>query len=313
MVNNSRITTVFFGTSHFAVPILEKLISDERFVIKAVITQPDRPVGRHQQVEESPVKAIAKNNNIPILQPDKIKSPEILAALKKIDAELNIVAAYGQIIPDNILNLPQHNSINVHSSLLPLYRGASPIHNAILNNEKETGVTIMLMDAKMDHGPILSQQSVKIMNDDITPSLELRLAEAGANLLVKTAIDWVAGKITPQEQDHSQATFTKILTRQDGHIDWNNSAEYISRQRRAYAPWPGIFTFWQDKKIELLNVEVVNRDLKAGLVIEDNGSMIIGCGDKALKINQLQLAGKKVTSGQDFLRGHPTIINATLK
>ena len=284
-----------------------------------VVTAQDKPVGRKQELTPSPIKKWALGVKLPILQIEKIK---------KINADLIIVAAYGQIIPKEILEIvdprlgrAKFGALNIHPSLLPKYRGASPIQTAILNGDKETGITIILMDEKMDHGPILGNSKFEIRNSKITYNeLTNELADLGADLLIKTLPNWIEGKIKPQPQDHSKATFTKIIKKEDGKINWNKSAEEIERMIRALDPWPGTFASLKSKvksqKLKVLKAEALkeNADKKVGEVfLTDDKKLAIQTGNGILILKQVQLEGKKMMPAKDFLNGHPEIVEAILK
>src|SRR3989344_324010 len=222
---------VFFGTSKFAVPALKKL-ADSDYEIAAVITQPDKPAGRKQELSPSPVKEAAQELGLKILQPSKLDSKFEIP-----DSDIFIVASYGKIIPKSILAIPKYGTLNIHPSLLPKYRGPSPIQSAILNGDKETGVSIMVLDAEMDHGPVLANVKAQISNNKGFRELHDGLAVTGAELLMEVLAKYINGEIKPQPQDHSQVTFTKIITKDDGRIDWNKPAEVINNLIRAYEDW----------------------------------------------------------------------------
>ena len=272
---------IYLGTPEFSAVILEALINSDH-EIAAVITNPDAPIGRKQILTPSPVKIIAEKNKIPIIKLEEIQK----------DADLAIVAAYGKIIPKNILNIPRYGTINVHPSLLPKYRGASPIQNTILNGDKKTGVTIMKLDEEMDHGPILAQAELPIAGNDTYESLSQKLTILGEKLLIKTIPDYVSGKIKPVEQKHAEATYTKIIKKEDGKIDWSKSATEIERIIRAFYPWPAAWAIWEGKVLKILEAEVR--------------------GDN-LEIKKLQLEGGKILSIKEFLNGHKDFSMACLK
>ena len=216
---------------------------DERFSVVAVVTQPDKPKGRELKLTPSPVKILAEKLNLPVLQPLKARDEKFIAELRELKPDLMVVVAYGQILPQAILDLPPHGCLNVHTSLLPKYRGAAPIQWAIANGEPETGVTIMKMDAGLDTGPILSTRRTPILPADDSQSLHDRLAQLGAELLVETIPDYVAGKISPQPQPAEGSSYAAKIKKEDGRIDWNQPAEKIWNRLRAFTPWPGAFTF----------------------------------------------------------------------
>ncbi|MEK7211721.1 MAG: methionyl-tRNA formyltransferase, partial [Patescibacteria group bacterium] len=247
--------TIFFGTPNFAIPALQKL-KEADFEIVGVFTEPSRPVGRHQEITPSPVKLFAEKSNLAVFEPESLKTSPFSKGgegdfwakqIKSLAPDIAVVAAYGQIIPQAIIDIPKYGFINIHPSLLPKYRGASPVQFAILNGERETGVTIMLMDEKMDHGPILAQEKIAIGDDEDTPSLLTRAAELGAKMLSPTIEGYLNKTIVPQEQNHEAATFSKILKKADGQIDWQKSALEIYNQIRAFRPWPGT---WNEFKIK---------------------------------------------------------------
>ena len=273
---------IFMGTPEFSVTILDVLI-DSDYEITAVITNPDAPVGRKQILTPSPVKVVAEKNKIPLIQLDEIRN---------LDVDLAIVAAYGKIIPKNILGIPRFETINIHPSLLPRYRGASPIQNAILNGDKKTGITIMKLDEEMDHGPILANGGLPIADSDTYESLSQKLAKIGAELLIKIIPEYISGKIKPIEQKHAEATYTKIIKKEDGKIDWSKSAIEIERMTRAFYPWPAAWTIWNGKILKILEAEV-----RGG----------------SLAIKKLQLEGGKILSIEEFINGHKDFNVASLK
>jgi len=276
---------IFLGTPEFGAIILEGLIKNNYSPV-LVITAPDKPVGRKQILTSPPVKKIAEKYNITVTQPEKIKEAAI--EIKNLNPDLIICAAYGQIIPKEILEIPKHGCLNIHPSLLPKYRGASPIQTVILNGDKETGVTIILMDEKMDHGPIIDQTKYKIPDDINHKELDSALAKQGAHLLVKTLPKWINGEIEAKTQDESNATYTKVLKKEDGKIEWKKSAEEIERQIRAFCPWPGTFAFIKHKN-KILRVKI----LEAGISKE-----------KKLIIKKLQPEGKKIMTLEEFKKGY---------
>ena len=271
---------IFIGTSSFAITTLEELI-ENNYEILAVITAPDKPVGRKQEVIPSPVKEIALKYNLLILQPKKIA--EIEKKIHELKPDLILVSSYGQMIPKSILDIPKKKSLNLHPSLLPKYRGASPIQTAILNGEKTTGITIMKIDEKMDHGPIIAQQETDIKPDDTYESLESRLSEEVTKLLIEILPRYFKNKIKPKIQDEDNATYTKILTRDDGRIDLKENVQKIERKVRAFYPWPGTWTEINNQRIKILKVKIK---------------------DGFLFLELIQPAGKKPMTGEEFFRGH---------
>lgn len=316
----SREKIIFIGTPEFGAIILEKLVksSQKPFL---VITEPDKPVGRKQVITPPPVKQLAEKYNIAVVQPEKIENCR--QDIENLKPDLGIVAAYGQILPKNILNIAKYGFINVHPSLLPHWRGSSPIQYAILKDDQKTGVTIMRMSEKLDAGPILAQKEIEIGPMETFLSLRDRLAELGAGLLIETLPKLLAGKMPPQPQDETKATYTKILKREDGKIDWRKPAESIDRQVRAFSVWPNSYALWpknsKETKIKILKSRVlispdhVRYPIGKVLVVPQN-EIGVQCGDgNFLVIEKLQLEGKKETLAEDFLRGNSDFIGAILE
>ncbi len=300
---------IFFGGGKFAVPAL--LALQENFEVVLVVTNPEKPVGRQKIVFPSAVEEKARELKLPVRIVEKFDDPTI-KEIQNQDADIFVVVDYGKIIPDAVIKIPKLGTINVHPSALPKYRGASPLQSAILAGEKETAITVMLIDDEMDHGPILTQKTVKIEPDDTYGSLYGRLSLEYPELLVKTMRQYVSGEIKPQEQNHSQATFTKLLKRSDGKIDWNKSADQILNMIRAYDPWPDTFTIWQNKNLKIFEAEKTLKKLPAGKVEIEEDDLLIGTGDLALKILSLQLEGKQKMTAAVFLNGNHSINDAQL-
>lgn len=299
---------VFMGTPEFAVPSLEQIVSD-KYELAAVYTQPDRPEGRGRAVAESPVKKAALRRGLTVLQPVTLRDPAEVERLAALKPDVIVVAAFGQILRQQVLDLPPLGCLNVHASLLPRHRGASPIPAAILAGDSETGVTVMLMDAGMDTGPILSQMIVGIEPQDTTESLTTRLALAGARLLGETLFPWSEGSLKPRPQEATRATYARPIKKEDGAIDWRLPATDISRRVRAFYPWPGCYTRWQGRLLRILEAVPLPREGKAvpGLVVAVPAgypSVVgVGTGDGVLGLLRVQLEGKRAISGADFLRG----------
>ncbi|MBI2552621.1 methionyl-tRNA formyltransferase [Candidatus Uhrbacteria bacterium] len=309
---------VFFGTPEFAVPTLTAL-DDAGFEIAAVVTQPDKPVGRGLRVETPPVKVKAEELGLTVLQPLSLGNAATSLS-DELRADFGVVVAYGKIIPKDVLNVFPRGILNVHPSRLPKYRGPSPIQAAILNGDRETGVTIMLLDEGMDHGAILAQAKIAITPKATGNSLNETLAQTGAKLLVETLPKYLAGEIKPQEQDHAQATYTKILTREDGHIDWNKPAQYIERQVRAYDAWPGTWTLWERRRLKILRAVLRHNTIGCaanrapGYVWKpEDRRLAVNCGAGSLILEQLQIEGKKPMSADEFLRGYPKFLGGILR
>ena len=298
------------GTAELSGASLEKLFGDKRYSVLAVVTQPDKPKGRDLKLTPSPVKVLAEKLNLPVLQPLKARDEKFISELRELKPDLIVVVAYGQILPQTILDLPPFGCLNVHTSLLPKYRGAAPIQWAIADGEPETGVTIMKMDAGLDTGAILSMRHTPIWPTDDSQILHDRLAQLGAELLIETISTFVAGKISPQAQPAEGLTYAAKIKKEDGHIDWNLPAEKIWNRLRAFTPWPGAFTFLKTElKPQLLKiwkVEVVGKSGIAGTILSaDKTGIVVSCGENALRILELQREGGKRLTAEQFLAGFP--------
>jgi len=297
---------VFFGTPSFALPALQTLFERTDEVV-AVVTQPDRERGRGRRVVFSPVKELTLRHHLTLLQPERVKEELFQETLRGLQPDIIIVVAFGQILPKSILNIPQYGAINVHASLLPQYRGAAPIAWAILNGEKVTGITTMVMDEGMDTGDILLQVETPIGNEETCETLHDRLASLGAQLLRETLEKMKAGNIHPIPQDHSKATYAPPLRKEDGHIDWKKGADEIDRQVRAFNPWPGAFTKLDDQWLKIYRGEVRERTLtgKTGAVVWVGSDFIeVETGKDSLRIKEVQLEGRRRMTIRDFLSGH---------
>jgi len=301
---------VFMGTPDFAVPTLNILIQHHDVI--GVVTQPDKPAGRNNQIKQSPVKEVALQAGIPVLQPKRIRKPEAIEELKQWDADFYIVAAFGQILPQAVLDMPKHASINVHASLLPRWRGAAPIQAAIREGDAETGITIMMIDAGLDTGDILTKRAVTIENDETAQTLHDKLASIGGDLLIETLPKYLSGEVQPQKQDESLVTYASQIKKEDGQIDWSQSAVSVERLVRAFTPWPGTFTFWNDKQLKIHSGTNGDEQAPQGQVIEKNGQIAIGTGDGLYYPKEIQLSGKKRMSINDFANGYSDFVGATL-
>jgi len=314
-----KLRTVFMGTSAFAEHILSALIGAQYDII-SVYTQPDKKVGRDQEIKKSPVKLMAEKNNIPVFEP-QIFDAETIKALNEQKPDLIIVAAYGKILPREVLELPGFGALNTHASLLPKYRGPSPIQNAILNGEKETGVTIMLMDAGIDTGDILSKQRIKIGENDTYEELLQTLTVLAAELLLETLPHWVERKIVPEKQNNSEATLCQLIERSDGRIVWTDDAESIYNRYRAFFPWPGVYAFWEYedalKRIKFNKISCLknNSEMKhhIGEVFQVGEKFGVQTTTGTIILEEVQLEGKNRTNIVDFINGYPNFIGAILK
>jgi len=314
---------IFMGTAELSCASLEKLAHDKNFQIAAVVTQPDKPKGRELKLQFSPVKILAEKLKLPLLQPAKARDEKFISELRGLQPDLIVVVAYGQILPQSILDLPEFGCVNVHASLLPKYRGASPIQSAILNGETETGVTIMKMDAGLDTGEILAQARTPILPGDDSQTLHDRLAQLGAELLAETIPNYAAGKISPKPQPAEGAGYAAKIKKEDGKIDWNEPAEKILNRLRAFTPWPGAFTSWsssfsllrsrdtlkrelQPQLLKIWKAEIVEKSGGAGEILSaDKNGIVVACGKNALRILELQREGGRRLSAREFLAGNP--------
>jgi methionyl-tRNA formyltransferase len=295
---------VFLGTPEFAVPSLDALVAAGHSVL-AVFTQPDRPKGRGQQLAESPVKQSALRLGVPVFQPERIRRPESFEQLGSLDAELMVVVGYGQIIPQSIIDLPRHGILNVHASLLPKYRGAAPIQWAIANGETTTGVTIMQIDAGLDTGDMLAKASTEIGPDETAPDLSSRLAPIGAQLLIDTIGAIERGTAHREKQNDSEATLAPILKKDDGRVNWTTPARQINNRRRGFTPWPGAYTTFRGQPLSLLRTEAVeDKSLLPAVVRVDGKKLLVGTGDGALAISEVQPGGKKRMSAEAYINGY---------
>jgi methionyl-tRNA formyltransferase len=300
---------IFMGTAELSCASLERLARAPQAHIVAVVTQPDKPQGRQLKLQAPQVKVLAQNFNLPVLQPPKARDEHFISQLRELQPDLIVVVAYGHILPPAILELPRFGCINVHTSLLPKYRGAGPIQWAIANGETETGVTIMKMDAGMDTGPVLAQKRTQIAPQDDSSTLYNRLARLGAELLLETIPDYVSGKIQPKPQSEDSSYAPKIK-KEDGQIDWKLPAQTILNRLRAFMLWPGAFTFLKSEAkpclLKIWKAEVVEKSGKPGEILSANSSGItVACGSEALNIFELQREGGRRLRAEEFLAGHP--------
>ena len=308
---------IFAGTSEFGIPTLEALKKQPAspnggqggYELVLIITQPGKPAGRNKTLTPPPVKLWALKNNIQVQQPEKIG--EIKSQIEALEPDLMLVAAYGQIIPKEILDIPKFKSINIHGSILPQYRGASPIQATILNGDLAAGITLIQMDEKMDHGPILAIRTIQLSGQETFPELYKKLADLSAELVPEILARLGEDGLRPQVQDHSQATFTKLLSREDGKIDWATPAAEIDRQIRALNPEPGTWTKLQDKVVKILEVAIINDhkiDLPGKLYVSSEG-LAVKALDNSLLLKRVQPEGKNEMTGKDYLNGLKSLNN----
>jgi methionyl-tRNA formyltransferase len=308
----SRIRVVFMGTPPLAATVLEALLAQPNLDVLAAVTQPDQPKGRELKLQPSAVKELALKRSLPVLQPERARDPAFIEQVRAFAPEVIAVAAYGQILPQDLLDVPKFGCLNVHTSLLPKYRGAAPIQWAILNGDFESGVTIMKMNAGLDTGDMLSMERTPIRPGDNAETLHDRLALFGAALLVRTIPDYVNGKIAPQPQPEEGATYARKIKKEDGRLDWSRPAVALWNQVRALTPWPGTFTSLQRTPPVLLKihkVEVVeghrNGSSPGEIVSADRAGIVVACGQGMLRILELQREGGKRLSVSEFFVGHP--------
>lgn len=294
------ITTVFWGTHDFAAGILTGLIADPMFNIVGVVTQPDKPVGRKKTLTAPPTKLLALRHKIAVYQPESLKT-----FTPPVAHDIAIVAQYGKIIPERLLSFPTHDTLNVHTSLLPAYRGATPVQTAIADGATSTGVTIMKMDKGMDTGPLLTQREISIGSTDTTPEIYTKLLAPSIEALHESVPSYLNGTLLPQVQDESLATTCKLLSREDGRIDWSTmTAQTIYNHLRGYTPWPGIWTTLNDKRLKILSCTVSSGDVNPATLMYDDDKLLLGTIEGSLKITTLQIEGKPPMTAKQFMQGY---------
>lgn len=296
---------VYMGTPDFAVPTLETLIQSKHEVV-AVVTQPDKPKGRGKEVQFTPVKEVALKHNIPVYQPVKVRDSEFISFLKELNPDAIIVAAFGQILPKEIIDMPPYGCINVHASLLPKYRGAAPIQWCVIDGEKETGITAMHMDVGLDTGDMLKKVIIPIDEKETGSSLHDKLSVLGGPLIIETLEGLENGTIVPEKQDNEKSCYAKMLTKTMGVIDWSLSAVVIERLIRGLNSWPSAFTFYKGKTLKIWSADVLPHKSGApGEILEQtNSSLLVATGDGVLSLKEVQLEGKKRMDIETFLRGN---------
>ena len=311
---------IFMGTPEFAVPSLEHLILNQYQVV-AVYTQPDRPAGRGRSLVSPPVKRAALTWKLPVVQPVSLKQAEVVEQLAGFHPEVIVVSAFGQILPHSVLDIPSYGCINIHPSLLPRFRGASPVAAAILAGDEFTGVSIMVMDRGLDTGPILARAQIPISAQDTTGSLTAKLSQIAARLLQEVLTCWLRGELTPQPQNEAEATYCGSITKQEGEIDWHLPAIDIWRRVRAFSPWPGCYTRWQGRQLKLIEAVPLPGEatLEVGQVValtpatkESKVAFGVNTGDGVLGVLRVQLEGRQAMSAGEFLRGQRQFIGAIL-
>ncbi len=297
---------VYFGTPEPSKAVLAALFYTGSYDIKGVVTQPDRPVGRKHLIQKSAVKIFAETHQIPVFQPESFKNFQFPFA----HFDIAVVYQYGLIIPSAILNLPRFGALNIHPSLLPRYRGASPMQNALLNGDSTTAISIIRMDEKMDHGPIIVQKILTIDPKDTYLTLSEKVTAEAIPLLLNTIPAWLAGSISAREQDHASATFCSLFTRDDGKLDFSRSATELYNRFRGLTPWPGVWCLWKGQRLKLLKLALSTLSLAAGKIEYHDNKLYIGCAEGSLQIEELQLEGKKAFLSDIFLQGHTDFIGS---
>lgn len=309
----NKIRIIFIGTAEFGLPAFNALIREPDFEIILTVTQPDKPIGRNRTIISSPIKIMAEKNNITVLQPKHII--DIKEKITLLKPDLIITIAYAQLIPEAILNIPKYGCLNLHASLLPKYRGSAIIQAAILNGDKQTGLSLIKMDKGLDTGPILAQISLDIGQEDTAGALYDKLSKLSADFLINTIKQYLAGKITPIPQNASQASYVKELSKSDGLINWTKSTKHLTRFIRAMSPWPMSWTWWQGKKIKIISTQLGPIEInsyKPGKTFKYNNGLAVQCGKDALIIKKLQLEGKTELKSEEFLRGQKDFIGSLL-
>lgn len=305
---------IFMGTPGFAIPSLTMLIASDN-TIAGVVTQPDRPSGRGKKLTPPPVKTLALQHALPVLQPERVKEENVIQWLRSKKPDLIVVVAFGQILPPKILKIPSYGCINLHTSLLPQYRGAAPINWALINGEKKTGVSTILMNEWMDTGDIFLQMETKIEEKEDALTLSNRLSTLGAKLLLKTISQLKRGGLTPTPQNHSKVTYAPLLKKDDGHIDWRKNAQAIHSQIRGTLPWPGAFTYLDKKLLKIFNSVVIDEENRGspGKIFQVGAEGIkVATGKECLLLTEVQLQGRKRMNAAEFIKGHPVPTGTSL-
>ena len=300
-----QIRTVFMGTPDFALDTLQGLI-DSGLNLVGVYTQPDRPKGRGNKLAAPPVKELALQQGIPVFQPAKLRAPEVVTELQALAPDLIVVVAYGQILPQVVLDIPRHGCINVHASLLPKYRGAAPINKAVVDGETETGVTTMQMDVGLDTGAMLIKKSIAIGLNETAGELHDRLAKVGREAMDETVARLLDGSLVAEKQDDALTSYASMMKKEDGLIDWHKPATEVHNQVRGLAPWPGAYTSLDGETLKISGSTLADGTGEPGTVLSaDSSGVVVACGKGAIRIAELQLPGKKRLAAADFLRGQP--------
>jgi methionyl-tRNA formyltransferase len=314
LASERKLRLVFMGSPRFAVPPLEHLLAS-KYQVAAVYTQPDRPAGRGRGLAASPVKQLARARGLTVVQPPSLKAAGVAEQLKDFKPDVIVVAAFGQLLPESVLELPRLGCLNIHPSLLPRYRGASPVASAILAGDDFSGVTIMLMDRGLDTGPLLARAQIPISPQDSTGSLTAKLAWLGAQLLGEVLVGWERGELTPRPQNEAGASYSGPIAKEEGEIDWRLPAVDIWRRVRAFNPWPGCYSRWRGKTLKIIEtVPLAGSAAATGevVVLTSKAGFGVGTGDGVLGVLRVQLEGKRAMSADEFLRGQREFIGMVL-
>ena len=311
MVQGTRV--VFMGTSGFAAPALRAL-TEEGYRVVEVVTQPDRPSGRERRPVPSPIKQLALELGLPLWQPEHLHGPQAVEHLRRLQPDVVVVAAYGEILRRPVLSLPPKGCLNLHASLLPRHRGPAPVAATILAGDPVTGVTLIRMDEGIDTGPILAQREVPLTGRERQDELLGLLSEVAASLLREALPAWLAGQIVPRPQDESHATYCRMLRKEDGEIDWTRPAWYIERMTRAYHPWPGAYTFLRGQRLRILRALVLSegQGRPPGTLVVEGHRLLVATGEGTLQVEELQLEGRRALPAGEFVRGQRGIDGARL-
>jgi len=300
---------VFIGAGEIGVPTLQALLNSDHQVV-GVVTQPDKPVGREQQIEPPPIKKAIAGIAVPILQPARVKDAEAIEEIRSLKPDVIVVMAYGQILPRDVLEIPKVACLNLHASLLPRWRGAAPIQAAIAAGDRETGITVMYMDEGLDTGDILLQRKIEILPADTGGLLHERLAQIAPEALFQSLHLLAAGNAPRLPQDGARATYAPKLKREHGRIDWSQPAEVIERKIRAFDPWPGAFMKLDGRNLKIFSASVIDLAGKPGEILRSDNKLVIAAGKRALSLGEVQLEGKRRMSAAEFLRGYASILRA---
>ena len=309
---------LYTGTPEFGVPTLRLLAEDGRFEVAGVVTQPDKPAGRGLRLRPPPVKVAALELGLPVLQPPSLRTPEAQAAIRALEPDVGAMVAYGQWMPAEVFDLPPKRTLNLHPSLLPRHRGAAPVPAALLAGDREVGLSVHFVEDEMDAGDVLAQLAMPVAEDDTAGSMMARLAEVGAPFFVEALAGWVGGELTPRPQDHCQATWIDRLEKSAGLLNWTLPAEQLARCCRAFSPWPGTYTFYEGQRLLVHRAQPIqfpNGILpvgEPGTVVQAGAGVAVVTGDGLLRLERLQLEGRRPLDVQAFVRGQRAFVGATL-